>query len=408
MVRRAWVRIGASAGLAVCLLIGLIGAIAYLVIWSAQEQQIEQELSRSITAADPSGPPNCTWKFVLRDGVLSTGRVPPPTGFPLRGDMERVAAGGPASKAVVARERTVYHVRTERRGAEVVQVVFDSRYQLADRRHLLLALTLAALVGTIASVVTGLIVGRQAVQPLAEALTRQRRFVSDASHELKTPIAQVHTRAQLLARRVARQDASPEQQADIEKLVGATRRLGEIVDELLLSARLAGRRTPAPGLPVDLAALAEAAASTDVDRAAERGVTLTLTRPDRPVVVAGVESALRRVVAELVTNALRHTPAGGRIEVTVRAGDRAELVVSDTGDGFHPADAELLFDRFHRGVSDERRFGLGLALLREVVTDHGGTITAEGEPGRGATFTVRLPVLAVPATDPAFTHSRSR
>ncbi|MEU8661142.1 sensor histidine kinase, partial [Actinoplanes philippinensis] len=118
--------------------------------------------------------------------------------------------------------------------------------------------------------------------------------------------------------------------------------------------------------------------------------------PPRPVPVVGVESALRRVISELLANALHHT-AGGRITVTVLAlPATAELIVTDTGDGFDPADAERIFDRFHRGPGGgERRFGLGLALLREVVTSHGGTIVAEGHPGMGATFTVRLP-LAVP------------
>jgi len=81
--------------------------------------------------------------------------------------------------------------------------------------------------------------------------------------------------------------------------------------------------------------------------------------------------------------------------VTVRDTGRAELLVADTGAGFDPADADRIFDRFHRGAgAGERRYGLGLALLQEVVTSHGGTITAQGHPGAGASFTVRLPILA--------------
>jgi signal transduction histidine kinase len=112
-----------------------------------------------------------------------------------------------------------------------------------------------------------------------------------------------------------------------------------------------------------------------------------------------VGSALRRVVDELLTNALTHTPASGRIDVTVGwAGrDRAEIVVADTGAGFDPTEAERIFDRFHRGPgTDDRRLGLGLALVREVVTSHGGAIEAAGRPGSGAIFTVRLP--AVPGS----------
>ncbi|MEU4746480.1 sensor histidine kinase, partial [Actinosynnema sp. NPDC023658] len=130
------------------------------------------------------------------------------------------------------------------------------------------------------------------------------------------------------------------------------------------------------------------------DRAGERRVTLTVERPAGPLVVTGVETALRRAVTELLANAVRHTPAGGRIEVRLgRDGSGcAELTVADTGEGFDPVEADRLFDRFHRGPDGpERGFGLGLALVREVVTRHGGTVEATGHPGGGARFTLRLP-----------------
>ena len=157
---------------------------------------------------------------------------------------------------------------------------------------------------------TGVLVGRRAVAPLAEALTRQRRFVADASHELRTPIAQVHTRAQLIARR-ARNGGAATNLDDLERLIGTTRRLGEIVDDLLLSARLAAApadREPDP--PVDLTALIGTTVAAEAERAAERQVTLVLDIPGDPLPVPGVESALRRVVGELLANALAHTPGG--------------------------------------------------------------------------------------------------
>ncbi|MFG1606579.1 sensor histidine kinase [Actinoplanes sp. NPDC049265] len=402
VVGRARLRVGVVVGLIVCACVVLVGGVAYLALVRSQENLIQRELAAAVVSADPSGPPGCVWQFVRRDGALTTVGTAAPSGFPLLAEMDAAAPGGVRLTAV-PRGETVYHVRTQPRGDEVVQVVFDARYQLADRRHLLVALALAALAGLVAAALAAMVVGQQAVRPLAEALTRQRRFVADASHELRTPIAQVHTRAQLIARRLGRADPS-HQSAELERLVGATRRLGEIVDELLLSARLAAGPASRPTVPVDLAALTETEVAADVDRAAEQGVLLTLTRPDRPLLVAGIESALRRVVGELVTNALRHTGPGDRVAVFVAAaGDHVELVVADTGDGFDPSGADRLFDRFHRGGSDERRFGLGLALLREVVAGHGGTITAVGRPGDGATFTVRLP-LSVPVKPSAPTQ----
>jgi two-component system OmpR family sensor kinase len=399
ILRRARIRIGALVGLTISLLLAVAGGIAYAALERSQESQIQRELQWGAEHGSPSGPPGCNWIFLLDGARLDTGSTPPPAGFPMTAALQTVAADRVARSTTVESNGTSYYVRTQPRGSATVQAVFDARYQLADRRHLLWAFALAAAVGLLAAVLTGLIVGRRAVAPLAEALSRQHRFVADASHELRTPIAQVHTRAQLLARR-ARQGATDVR--DLDRLVGTTRRLGEIVDELLLSARLGA--APAdldPACPVDLAGLAAAAVAAEAERAAERAITITLGTPGGPLPVPGIDSALRRVVGELLANALTHTPTGGRIAVTARRISRgqAELIVADTGNGFDPADAHRIFDRFHRGAgAGDRRFGLGLALLREVVTSHHGTIEANGSPGHGATFTVRLPAVPQPVT----------
>jgi signal transduction histidine kinase len=143
-----------------------------------------------------------------------------------------------------------------------------------------------------------------------------------------------------------------------------------------------------------LATLTGLAVATETERAAEKRVDLVVDLPAGPLPVNGVETALRRAVDELLTNAVRHTPPGGRVAVGLNrtADGHAELTVTDTGEGFPPEDAERIFDRFHRAATGSgRQSGLGLALLREVVTSHGGTVTAEGRPGRGARFTLRLP-----------------
>jgi two-component system, OmpR family, sensor kinase len=397
IVRRARLRMGLFVGLAVGALLGVVGVVAYASLVRSQDRQIGQELSWGAEHGTVAGPVGCNWLFRLTGSRLDTGPVTPPPGFPMRPAMDAVAAGGPASTTAFAANGTTYHVLTQARGDTVVQVVFDARYQVADRRHLLMAFGIAALVGLLAAGLTGVIVGHRAVAPLAEALERQRRFVADASHELRTPIAQVHTRAQLLARRA--RAAAPTDQGDLERLMGSTRRLGEIVDELLLSARLAADPSGPEHESVDLTGLVEATVATEADRAAEQDVKLVVDGPGEPLPVTGIESALRRVVAELLANALAHTPAGGRITVTLhQSAGQVTLAVADTGEGFDPADGTRLFDRFHRGAgAGERRFGIGLALLREVVTGHGGTITAESRPGAGATFTVRLPAGPAPA-----------
>lgn len=413
IIRRAQVRVSLLVGLAVGALLALGGGISYAALVHSQQEQIARELDYGATYGVTSGPPACSWIFLYDGTTTDSGTNPPPPGFPLQSALDEVAAKGIARNDRIDRNGTTYYLRTQPRGATVVQALFDARFQLSDRHHLLAAFLLAAAVGLVAAVLTGIAVGRRAVAPLVEALGRQRRFVADASHELRTPIAQVHTRAQLLARR-ARAGLHPGEH-DYDRLLETTRRLGEIVDELLLSARLAAAPAgPPTTAPIDLARLAAQAVTAETDRATERGIRVDLIRPAAPLPVTGIESALRRVVGELLANALTHTPRGGRIEVAVRElpRARAELTVTDTGAGFDPADTDRLFDRFHRGAgpgagpgsgSGGRRFGLGLALLREVVTSHGGTITAEGHPGAGASFTVRLPTTTATTAPPTAT-----
>jgi two-component system, OmpR family, sensor kinase len=386
-VRRARLRISLLVGLAITVMIAFVGAIAYVVMVHAQETQVTRELRYNARFGVPGVAPRCAWVFVLADGVLDQGVLEVPAGFPLRGDLDEVRASGTAVERDVSANGTGYMVLTAP-GADgtTVQSVFDMRYQLDDRRHLLQALGIALIAGLLVAALIGLGVGRRTVGPLARALARQRRFVTDASHELRTPIARAHLRAQLLS---AAADLPDGHRDNLDALARSIRGLADVVDDLLLSAQL---NREFDGTPVDLAAVASSAVAAESERAAERRIALTVEHAGGPLVVSGVETALRRAVDELLTNAVRHTPEGGRISVRARSGaGHVELVVADTGEGFEPLEADRLFDRFHHGRG-EKRFGLGLALVREIVTGHGGTVEAAGHPGQGARFTLRLPL----------------
>jgi two-component system, OmpR family, sensor kinase len=394
VIRRARVRVSVLVGLAITVLVAVVGGIAYTVMVHAQDAQVARELRYNIEHGTPSTPPGCTWLFSLTGGAVYEGVLPVPSGFPMRGDLDAVHASGTAIERTVERNGTVYLVLTQPDAdGSTVQAVFDTRYQITDRQHLLLALAIAEIGGLLAAVVTGLVVGRRAVAPLAEALAKQRRFVTDASHELRTPIAQAYTRVQLLMRRAAAADLPGDHRESLDRLAGSIRGLGDVVEDLLLSAQLAESPEGLGGRVIDLGELAEAAVARETDRADERRITLTLERSAGPFAVTGIETALRRVVGELLANAVHHTQAGGRIEVRVdRSNGYVELTVADNGAGFDPVEADRLFDRFHRGPTGSgRQFGLGLALLREVVTSHRGTVEAIGHPGHGARFTLRLP-----------------
>jgi two-component system, OmpR family, sensor kinase len=393
-VGRARRRIAVITGLIITLLVTVVGVVADTVMTRAQSDQVWRELRYGASRGDLSSPPVCTWLYAHGTTPLANA----PAGFPVRADLDRVGASGNTVERTVRRADTVYLVRTQvRTDGSVVQAVFDMRFQLADRRHLWYALGVAEVVGLIAAALTGLVLGRLSVAPLAEALARQRRFVTDASHELRTPVTQVYTRAQVLARQAKAAQLPAAHRDGLTRLVGSVGRLGAVLDDLLLSASLAaGPARPAERVPVDLTALARSVVEEEAERIRDSGLTVAVGGARSTLFVGGIESALRRAVGELLSNAISHTPAGGRIEVTLtRSGSTVELTVSDTGPGFEPSEAELLFERFHR-AGDGGRYGLGLALLREVVTGHGGTVAAAGRPGRGARFTIRLPECAPP------------
>ncbi|MGW6402896.1 ATP-binding protein [Streptomyces sp. NPDC055134] len=215
---------------------------------------------------------------------------------------------------------------------------------------------------------------------LETSVERQRRFVADASHELRSPIASLRTQLEVGA-------AHPEL-LDVDGAVADTVRLQELAAGLLLLARLdAGER---PGeARVDLAALAGEELS---QRPAGRVAVRTCLEP---VEVAGSRSQLARVVGNLLDNAQRH--ARSRVDIAVRAeGPWAVVEVGDDGAGVPEAERERIFERFVRlddaRARDDGGAGLGLAIARDVAVRHGGALTVRSSPAGGALFELRLPV----------------
>ncbi|MEU8638718.1 HAMP domain-containing sensor histidine kinase [Amycolatopsis sp. NPDC048633] len=381
-LRRARWAITAQIAVVVSMLVAVAGGIAYAMMLSRQHAEADRTLSRTIELGPAATPPGCVWLFTPASHAPSG---PPPAGMPL----PALTASVPVPGDVHTERRPIggmtYTIRVENRDGVVSQAFFEEVYQIQDRSALVSGLVVAEVLALLAAVLCGRVLACRAIRPLADALRRQRTFVADASHELRAPLTRLHTRAQLLARRATGRDAD-----DLEQLVRGTRELGEVVEDLLLSAQACDR----PEFePVELGVLAEEAVAAEAVRAGASQVRLAVSRERRPYVVQGVPTALRRVLSALLDNALGHTPPGGSIEVWLGVPDErhVELRVRDTGIGFPAADADRIFERFARGSDgDGRRFGLGLALVREVVTGHGGTIAAASRPGAGATFTLRL------------------
>ncbi|WP_159941604.1 MULTISPECIES: cell wall metabolism sensor histidine kinase WalK [unclassified Nocardiopsis] len=225
-----------------------------------------------------------------------------------------------------------------------------------------------------------------------ERLEGQRRaMVSDVSHELRTPLSNLRGWLE------AAQDGVADLDRDrIGMLVGETLLLQDIVDDLRdLAQADAGELRLSPE-PLDAGALVEQVVDGQRLRAGEAGLRL-VADAEEGVVVAADRTRLAQVVGNLLGNALRHTPAPGTVTVAAyRADGDAVIEVADTGVGIAAEDLPHVFDRFWRADKSRSRrtggSGLGLAIVRNLVELHGGSVEAASTPGRGTTFTVRLPV----------------
>ena len=235
---------------------------------------------------------------------------------------------------------------------------------------------------------------------------RLRQFLADASHELRTPLTSIQGFAELF--RVSGDDARVDLPTILRRIEEESARMKVLVNDLLLLARLDQPRA-AERAPVDLAVLAADACSDVVATAPDRPVTLVAPEP---VVVAGDEAHLRQAIANLVTNAVHHTPAGTAVEVSAGLVDGwAVVAVRDHGAGLDDVAREHVFDRFWR--ADRARVGtgagLGLAIVASIATEHGGTATVANAPGGGAIFTLRLPLSGQSGpTDPAMSQRSPR
>jgi signal transduction histidine kinase len=399
MVRRATVRIAAQFAAAVAAMVLLVSVLAFSLTVQA-EHRAEERTVRSVTEAAATGStgPQLTGSdgVVLLHGTASGGAVNAGPGMPqelLTLDVRRLPAGR-GNARIAGREYETYAVDTPDGGRTAGLLDVTAREESGER--LVGSLLLAGVLGIAAAAGAGLLLGRRAVQPLAGALELQRRFVADASHELRTPLAVLHTRAELIQRRLGRTAAPVDERlwADVAQLIADTGALGEVVQDLLLSAELPHR--PAAGAPVDAAALVNDLVASVAPHAALRQVNLSAEVGAGPLRVDGAQSSLRRALAALVDNALAHVEEGGTVTIGVHAaGGRVRIAVTDDGDGLDPAEVRGLMHRFARGSGHAdrtgRRFGLGLALVSEVVEAHRGRLDISGRPGDGARFVIDLP-----------------
>jgi len=395
-LRRTSVRLGLQAGLLLvgCLLV--VGTVLFVVYERAAAEAANQLLRDATTNIDAAAeaPPGVRVVVVTGDGLRS---VSPgmPRGLPDEQQIAATLGDGRTRQVDVVRGGNSYTVRTAKVSERVTQAVLDRREAQEERGRILTALLTAGLVGVLLAALVAAWLARRTVRPMADTIALQRRFVADASHELRAPLTLLSTRAQLLARRLRRDShAATDVVADVDGVVADTNVLAEILEDLLTAADTRGNVVETLDVTVLVGEVVDASAA-EADRS---GVTLTARGGPEPALVDGSRASLRRALTALVDNAVSH--AATNVGVAVHHGTgRVEIEVSDDGPGVAQDQAPRLFERFtsHRPETtpgDTRRhYGLGLALVAEVAAHHQGQVAVSSRPhgAAGAVFTLTLP-----------------
>jgi signal transduction histidine kinase len=217
---------------------------------------------------------------------------------------------------------------------------------------------------------------------------RQRRhLMADIAHELRTPLSVIRGRLEGLLDGVY-----PTDEAQLRQVLDDARMLSRLVDDLQTLSHAESGTLKLHMEPTDLVALSHDVVDTLSAEAAAGGVPLAVTAGLDVALVHVDPLRIREVLMNLISNALRYTPRGGSITIAVNAGQPGVvLAVTDTGKGMTREETARIFDRFYKGRTSHGS-GLGLTIARNLVIAHGGEITCVSEPGRGTTFSVRLPV----------------
>ena len=229
---------------------------------------------------------------------------------------------------------------------------------------------------------------------------KMRQFVADASHELRTPLTTIRGFAELYRQGAG---ANPDEVATlVRRIEDEAARMGLLVEDRLLLARL-DRERPLTLAPVELPVLAVDAVQAAQAIALDRTIELDIRDDAGKLIAYGDDARLRQVIANLMTNALVHTPPEASVTLRLfsEPGNRAVVEISDTGPGLAPEQREHVFERFYRvdGARTRRTdraatgTGLGLAIVAAIVRAHHGNVEVISEPGQGATFRVTLPTL---------------
>jgi two-component system, OmpR family, sensor kinase len=230
---------------------------------------------------------------------------------------------------------------------------------------------------------------------LEQSFASLHRFTADASHELKTPLMVLRAGVE---RALIHPGTPAEILQSLDETLAQINQMTEIVENLLTLARADEGRAPLAVEETDLRELVADVAETTGMLGESAGVTAVHTMPDEPVRLAVDRHRIREMLLNMVTNAIKYTPQGGTVTLSLEENaDSVTITVRDTGIGIAPGDLPHVFERFWRAdparsrAGDRPGTGLGLAITKWIAEAHGGSITVQSRPGRGSSFTVRLP-----------------
>lgn len=410
-----------TLGLVALLVVG-IGAATAVVTLRALDVGVDRALGATVDAAAATmhdGLPSGTEPSDGEDAILASSdtfllildvngamvsnpsRVSIPPGLPDESAVHAARASGRDLRTVDAggtevRLLTVTIATEQGSPIGFVQGGFVLILHDEQSQSIVAAILLVAAVGLGGAAIVTLIVTGRALVPIRRSFEAQRRFVADASHELRTPAALIRANAEVMEREGLMAGEGRPLVADI---ITEADRLGRLVGDLLQLAATDTTGIVIEPRPVDLGAIA-----TDTVRQAEalasaREVHLAMeASAPTPAIVNGDQDRLVQLLLILLDNAFDHSPPGGSVTVDVRpTGQNVELTVADEGPGIPVSERERIFEPFHRlpGLRRDRAggTGLGLAIARRIATAHRGTIHVEEATGGGAAFVVTIPTV---------------
>ena len=282
----------------------------------------------------------------------------------------------------------------------VVQAAQSRQAVTEPVERLIFVLVLTGLGALVLAAAGGRFMSRRAMRPVQEAFGRQRTFIADASHELKTPLTLIRADAEVLSRGIDDPNKISDNRELVDDLLGETDRMNAVLSDLLLLARLDAQKLSVSREPFDLALVISETSERFAARASAEGKNLEVHHSGK-LPARGDASRTDQSLAALLDNALRFTPPGGTITVEgLTANKQVQVTVTDTGPGIAPESLDLIFERFYRADAHSAArsrgpsgggTGLGLAIARDLARAQGGELSAENIEGGGARFTLSLP-----------------